>query len=64
MEVIKTSIPGVFIIEPKVFGDHRGYFFESFNAKEFAEKTGFEVTSFLPTRKANLLELSRERCWM
>lgn len=44
MEVIKTSIPGVIIIEPKVFGDHRGYFFESFNAKEFAEKTGFEVT--------------------
>ena len=40
MEVIKTGIEGVFIIEPKVFGDYRGYFFESFNAKEFAEKTG------------------------
>ena len=44
MEVIKTSIPGVVIIVPKVFGDHRGYFFESFNAREFAEKTGFDVT--------------------
>lgn len=43
MEVIKTGIEGVFIIEPKVFGDNRGYFFESFNAREFAEKTGEEV---------------------
>lgn len=32
------------IIEPKVFGDNRGYFFESFNAKEFKEKTGVDVT--------------------
>ena len=44
MNVVQTSIPGVFIIEPKVFGDNRGYFFESFNAKEFAEKTGLDVT--------------------
>lgn len=44
MEVIKTSIEGVLVIEPKVFGDNRGYFFESFNAKEFAEKTGVDVT--------------------
>ena len=44
MEIIKTSIEGVFIIEPKVFGDTRGYFFESFNAKEFAEKTGLTIT--------------------
>lgn len=43
MEVIKTAIEGVFIIEPRVFGDARGYFFESFNAREFAEKTGVEV---------------------
>ncbi|MDE0536873.1 dTDP-4-dehydrorhamnose 3,5-epimerase [Tenacibaculum sp. L6] len=33
----KTAIPEVVIIEPKVFGDHRGYFFESFNQKEFEE---------------------------
>ena len=44
MEVLKTNIDGVFIIEPKVFGDDRGYFFESFNAKEFAEKTGLNIT--------------------
>ena len=44
MNVIKTQIAGVLIIEPKVFGDARGYFFESFNAREFAEKTGLDVT--------------------
>ena len=44
MEVIKTKIDGVLIIEPKVFGDVRGYFFESFNAREFAEKTGMDIT--------------------
>ena len=38
MEVIKTSIDGVLIIEPKVFGDKRGYFFESFSQREFDEK--------------------------
>ncbi|MCM1310009.1 MAG: dTDP-4-dehydrorhamnose 3,5-epimerase [Bacteroides sp.] len=38
MEVIKTSIPGLVIIEPQVFTDSRGYFFESFNARKFAEK--------------------------
>lgn len=39
----KTAIDSVFIIEPKVFCDSRGYFFESFNAKEFAEKTGLNI---------------------
>ena len=43
ISVKETSIPGVLIIEPKVFGDERGYFLESFNAREFAEKTGIEV---------------------
>ena len=35
MQVIKTDIEGVVIIEPKVFGDHRGYFFESFSERDF-----------------------------
>ena len=35
MNVIKTDIEGLFIIEPKVFGDHRGYFFESFSDRDF-----------------------------
>lgn len=43
IEVIKTDIEGVLIIEPKMFGDARGYFLESFNAKEFAEKTGLNI---------------------
>ena len=43
MEIIKTNIQGVLIIEPKVFGDSRGYFFESFNAREFKEKTGLDI---------------------
>ncbi|MBQ0161523.1 MAG: dTDP-4-dehydrorhamnose 3,5-epimerase [Bacteroidales bacterium] len=43
MEIIKTNIEGVLIIEPKVFGDSRGYFFESFNAKEFREKTRLDI---------------------
>lgn len=44
MDFIKTAIPEVVIIEPKVFGDNRGYFFESFNQKRFEEnviKTDF-----------------------
>ena len=43
IEVKKTDIEGVLIIEPKVLGDARGYFLESFNAKEFAEKTGLNI---------------------
>ena len=38
MDVIKTAIEGVVIIEPKVFKDARGYFFESFSQREFEEK--------------------------
>ncbi|MGP6432666.1 MULTISPECIES: dTDP-4-dehydrorhamnose 3,5-epimerase [Pseudomonas] len=40
MNVIETDLPGVMVIEPKVFGDERGFFYESFNAKAFAEATG------------------------
>ena len=38
MEVIKTALEGVVIIEPHVFKDDRGYFFESFSQREFEEK--------------------------
>jgi len=37
MNVIKTEIDGVVVVEPKVFGDNRGYFFESFSERDFAE---------------------------
>lgn len=38
MNVIQTEIPGVLILEPKIFGDSRGYFFESFSEREFVEQ--------------------------
>lgn len=38
MNVIKTDIPGVVIIEPRIFGDSRGYFFESFSEKDFCSQ--------------------------
>ena len=40
MNVVDTALPGVLILEPKVFGDERGFFYESFNAKAFQELTG------------------------
>jgi dTDP-4-dehydrorhamnose 3,5-epimerase len=40
MNIIDTAIPDVKIIEPKVFGDARGFFFESFNEARFREATG------------------------
>ncbi|MCY1272769.1 dTDP-4-dehydrorhamnose 3,5-epimerase [compost metagenome] len=40
MNVIATDLPEVLIIEPRIFGDDRGFFFESFNAQAFAEATG------------------------
>ena len=40
MDVIKTNIEGVVIIEPRIFKDARGYFFESFSQREFEEKVG------------------------
>ena len=43
MNVIKTAIEGVFILEPRLFEDARGYFFESFNQREFEEKVGKTV---------------------
>ena len=43
MNVISTTIPEVLILEPKVFGDERGFFFESFNHKQFLEATNLDV---------------------
>ena len=44
MNVIQTKIPDVFIFEPKVFGDDRGFFFESFNHQQFEAAIGRSVT--------------------
>lgn len=43
MQVIQTSIPEVLILEPKVFGDARGFFIESFNVNTFKASTGLDV---------------------
>jgi len=43
MKVIPTALAGVLIIEPRVFGDERGFFFESFNQKAFRQATGIDV---------------------
>lgn len=42
-QVFTTPLDGVLVLEPKVFGDTRGFFFESFNARDFAGATGLEV---------------------
>ena len=43
MKITPTAIPDVLLIEPRVFGDARGFFFESFNQKSFAEATGVNL---------------------
>lgn len=43
MKCIPTTIPEILIIEPKVFGDERGFFFESFNRRQFTEMIGRDV---------------------
>jgi dTDP-4-dehydrorhamnose 3,5-epimerase len=42
MKVVATAIPEVLLIEPKVFGDDRGFFFESFNKQQFQQATGLD----------------------
>jgi dTDP-4-dehydrorhamnose 3,5-epimerase len=44
MKVIKTKLPGVVIIEPKVFGDHRGFFLESYHTERYAAAAGIELS--------------------
>jgi dTDP-4-dehydrorhamnose 3,5-epimerase len=43
MNIVPTELAGVLVVEPKVFGDSRGFFFESFNARAFAEATGVDA---------------------
>lgn len=44
MQTITTPIPDVLVLEPKVFGDDRGFFFESFNERRWRELTGVDIT--------------------
>ncbi len=43
MNVVKTNLPDVLILEPNVYADERGFFYESFNAREFGEKIAADV---------------------
>lgn len=43
MNVLASSLAGVLVIEPRVFGDERGFFFESYNEREFVARTGIET---------------------
>ncbi len=43
MQLIDTGFKDLYLIKPTIFGDHRGYFYESFNTKLFAEKTGLNL---------------------
>jgi dTDP-4-dehydrorhamnose 3,5-epimerase len=43
MNILPSRLPGVLILEPKVFEDQRGFFFESYNTRDFAEKTGINT---------------------
>jgi dTDP-4-dehydrorhamnose 3,5-epimerase len=47
MNIIKTEIPDVLIFEPKVFGDERGFFLESFNQQKFEQATGLKNVQFV-----------------
>ena len=51
MPLTKTQFPGLLIFEPKVFGDHRGYFFESYNLQTFLEE-GIEI-NFIQDNQAS-----------
>ena len=50
MNVLRTNIEGVLIIEPKVFGDSRGYFFESFNSRQRQVTTLFLCKTMSPSQ--------------
>lgn len=43
MKITPTKIPGVLVIEPQIYGDERGFFFESFNQKRFNDAVGYDV---------------------
>lgn len=50
MELIETCIPGVVIVQPRIFGDERGYFFESFSQRDFERQVCKTVLSRIMNR--------------
>ena len=59
MNMIKTDIPDVLIVEPQVFGDARGFFYESFNQKVWLEKTGLQTTFLQDNHSRSLKNVLR-----
>ena len=59
MNMIKTDIPDVLIVEPQVFGDARGFFYESFNQKVWLEKTGLQTTFLQDNHSCSLKNVLR-----
>ncbi len=59
MKVTPTAIPDVLLIEPKVFGDVRGFFFESFNQKAFEQATGLKVAFVQDNHSKSALNVLR-----
>ena len=59
MKVTATTIPGVLMIEPRVFADERGAFFESFNTRAFAEAVGHPVNFVQDNQSTSLLHVLR-----
>ena len=55
MNIIKTNIDGVLIIEPRLFRDARGYFFESFSEREFEEKVALSWDTVFTSAKTTSL---------
>lgn len=54
MQAIALDIPEVVLFTPKVFGDDRGFFYESYNARVFTEVTGLQPTLYKTTIRARL----------
>jgi hypothetical protein len=56
MKCIPTAIPEVLIIEPQVFGDERGFFFESFNRRQFTDLIGRDVDFVQDSRRNKCID--------
>lgn len=59
MQVVQTAIPEVLIIEPQVFGDERGFFFESFNQQKFERLTGVKANFVQDNHSKSALNVLR-----
>ena len=59
MNVVRTEIPEVLLLEPRVFGDQRGYFYESYNRKTFRQATGVDAEFFQDNQSRSVRNVLR-----